>query len=158
MPRSVQPPNLAAFLDMLAWSEGTIKFGADDGYNVMVGGHLFNSYADHPRVLVKINDTLYSTAAGRYQELERNYDHYKSMLCLPDFGPVSQDRIAIQQISECRAMPLIANGNLAGAIQACAHIWASLPGAGYNQPENPYTGLAAAYLRAGGGLPEGMPA
>ena len=44
-------PNLKAFLDMIAVSEGTAGKG-NDGYNVIVAGNLFDSYDDHPRKLV----------------------------------------------------------------------------------------------------------
>ena len=59
--------NRSAFLDMLAWSEGTSTItDSDDGYNVLCGATpehplLFESYADHPRVL---NAELDSTARG----------------------------------------------------------------------------------------------
>ena len=36
--------NRKAFLDMIAHSEGTAGHG-DDGYNVMVGGKLFDDYS-----------------------------------------------------------------------------------------------------------------
>ena len=41
----------AAFLDMLAWSEGTITDveKRNHGYDVIVGGELFTDYSDHPR-------------------------------------------------------------------------------------------------------------
>lgn len=58
--------NVLAFLDMLAWSEGTSTIrGSDNGYNVVVGGGLFNGYADHPRLKVYLpRYKVYSTAAG----------------------------------------------------------------------------------------------
>ena len=48
-----------AFLDMLAWSEGTDsgrqKTG-NHGYDVIVGiGELFTDYSDHPRKLVTLS-------------------------------------------------------------------------------------------------------
>ena len=61
---------------MIAVSEGTAGKG-DDGYNVIVGGALFQGYNDHPRKLVWIRQGLASTAAGRYQLLKRYYDAYK---------------------------------------------------------------------------------
>ena len=53
--------NRKAFLDMIAFSEGTIKYGDQNGYNVIVGGILFDSYKDHPRRLMTINSKLKST-------------------------------------------------------------------------------------------------
>lgn len=141
--------NRKAFLDMIATSEGTINLG-DNGYNVVVGGTLFDSYTDHPRQLVRLNPKLSSTAAGRYQLLARYYDSYKKSLDLPDFSPDSQDQIALQQIKECRAIADIDLGHFDEAVRKCAHIWASLPGAGYGQHENSLSKLRAAYTAAGG--------
>lgn len=142
--------NLSAFLDTIAHSEGTPRYGQDDGYNAIVGGALFDSYADHPRVLVEVRPGLKSTAAGRYQLLARYFDPYKAQLSLPDFSPESQDKIAIQQIKECHALDLIEAGKFEDAVAKCAHIWASLPGANYGQHENRLSTMLAAYLDAGG--------
>ncbi|MBE0437784.1 MAG: hypothetical protein IBX56_18520, partial [Methylomicrobium sp.] len=38
-----------AFLDMIAYAEGTVRFGSENGYNVIVGGSTFDDYKDHPR-------------------------------------------------------------------------------------------------------------
>ena len=68
-----------AFLDMLAWSEGTIngrQKTRNHGYDVIVGGELFTDY-DHPRKLVTLNPKLKSTGAGRYQLLSRWWDAYR---------------------------------------------------------------------------------
>lgn len=141
--------NLNAFLDMLAHSEGTAGKG-DDGYNVIVGGGLFSDYSDHPRKVVELRPGLKSTAAGRYQLLARYFDPYKELLDLPDFSPESQDRIAIQQIKEARALEAVEAGDIDTAISRCAHLWASLPGAGYGQHENKPGALYAVYINAGG--------
>jgi len=142
-------PNLKAFLDMIAVSEGTAGKG-DDGYNVIVGGNLFESYADHPRKLVWLRPGLASTAAGRYQLLSRYYDAYKKQLNLPNFSPISQDLIAIQQIKERGALQDIEKGYISVAINKVKNIWASLPGAGYGQHENKLDKLITAYKDAGG--------
>lgn len=146
--------NLQAFLDMLAWSEGTSRIkGSDNGYNVVVGGSLFTSYADHPRKLISLpNLGIKSTAAGRYQLLSRYYDAYKKQLGLKDFSPASQDSIAIQQIKERRALPDIESGNIKAAITKCSNIWASLPGAGYGQHEHKIDDLVNKYISYGGAL------
>lgn len=145
-------PNLKAFLDMIAVSEGT-KGKGNDGYDVVVGGSLFSGYADHPRKLVDLPRLgIKSTAAGRYQLLARYYDAYKKQLNLPDFSPASQDAIAIQQIKERKALNDIESGNITGAIAKVKNIWASLPGAGYGQHENSVDKLLAAYQAAGGSI------
>ena len=145
--------NLKAFLDMIAWSEGTsIIPDSDDGYKVLVGSTvkhplLFESYADHPRIY---NEDLDSTAAGRYQILKRYFDVYKKTLHLPDFGPKSQDAIALQMIKECRAIELIKNGNVVAGIIRCASRWASLPGNSYQQHTHDITELVSAFKDCGG--------
>lgn len=127
---------ICTFLDMLAHSEGTDQY-PNDGYNTIVGGEQFDSYADHPRVYVYLpNLKIKSSAAGRYQLLARYFDAYRGLLNLDDFSPLSQDLIAIQQIRERKALSMINDGNIEGAIEACSNIWASLPGAGYKQHEN----------------------
>jgi muramidase (phage lysozyme) len=144
-------PNQKAFLDMLAFSEGTIKYGDQNGYNVIVGGSTFDDYSDHPRVLVDLPRLgIKSTAAGRYQLLSRYYDHYKNQLGLPDFSPESQDAIALQQIKERKALDDIEAGRFDEAVRKCKNIWASLPGAGYGQHEQKIQALRDAYADAGG--------
>jgi muramidase (phage lysozyme) len=138
-------PALKAFLDLIAWSEGT-NLGLDDGYGMIVSGidgpHSFTDYSDHPfapqfsraPVIVRKQPLLESTAAGRYQLLYRWWNPYKAMLRLPDFTPASQDAVAIQQIKEKAGLELIADLNIEGAIIACSNIWASLPGNSYGEP------------------------
>lgn len=149
--------NLHAFLDMIAYSEigEPLLAVSDNGYDVVVGSTadapiLISHYGDHPRKLIDLGRGLKSTAAGRYQLLARYYDSYKRSLNLPDFSPDSQDAIAIQQIKECRAIPDIEAGRFDEAIAKCAHIWASLPGAGYGQHEQKIAVLRKAYSDAGG--------
>ena len=143
--------NRRAFLDMIAWSEGTSTIAeSDNGYNVLVGGKLFFTYNDHPRQLVVINSKLKSTAAGRYQLLARYFDHYKKLLKLPDFSASSQDAIAIQQIKECKALNDIDEGNIEFAVKKCSNIWASFPGNNYGQHQQKISALLAIYTEAGG--------
>ena len=146
-------PNLKAFLDTVAYSEGTdngIQKTNDRGYDVLVGGGLFDSYADHPRKLIVLRQGLASTAAGRYQLLARYFDAYKKQLDLKDFSPESQDKIAIQQIKECKALDDVEAGYISVALDKCRHIWASLPGAGYGQHENNLQVLLGKYAQYGG--------
>lgn len=147
-------PNLKAFLDMIAWAEGTDngrQETKDDGYDVLVGGGLFTGYQYHPRKLIALPRLgIKSTAAGRYQLLSRYYDAYKRSLKLSDFSPASQDKIAIQQIRERRALEDIKAGRIESAISKVRNIWASLPGAGYGQHEQEIATLIERYKKAGG--------
>ena len=146
------PAQIKAFLDMLGWSEGTTRIsGSDNGYNVVVGGSLFNDYADHPQIMVDLPKLgIKSSAAGRYQLLGRYWKVYKVQLKLPDFGHESQDAVAIQQIKECKALGDIESGNIESAISKCSRIWASLPGAGYGQHEHKIGDLLNKFAESGG--------
>ena len=146
-----------AFLDMLAWSEGTDngrQKTRNHGYDVIVGGELFTDYSDHPRKLVTLNPKLKSTGAGRYQLLSRWWDAYRKQLGLKDFSPKSQDAVALQQIKERGALPMIDRGDIRQAIDRCSNIWASLPGAGYGQFEHKADSLIAKFKEAGGTVRE----
>lgn len=154
--------NLSAFLDMLAVSEGTSTSPAtkNHGYDVIVTGvdrvpEVFTDYSAHPfsrgRRPKQINAKgLFSTASGRYQFMLKDWAHYRDQLKLPDFGPASQDRWAVQLIRERGALPLIEAGRFDEAVARVRNLWASLPGAGYGQPEHSLAKLRAAYLAAGG--------
>ena len=83
-----------AFLDMLAWSEGTDngrQKTRNHGYDVIVGGELFTDYSDHPRKLVEGTQNS-NQQAGRYQLLSRWWDAYRKQLGLKDFSPKSRRR------------------------------------------------------------------
>lgn len=132
------------FLDLIAYSEGTSTspITKDRGYDVIVSGihgpSIFTDYSTHPLIgkspiVVKENPLSESTAAGRYQLLRHYYEIYKVQLKLPDFSPLSQDTIALQQIRERHAINMILANNVTGAIMACSNIWASFPGNDYAQ-------------------------
>lgn len=145
--------NVLAFLDMIAFTEGTDNNRQptkDDGYDVLVGGKLFTSYKDHPNVLVRLNANLSSTAAGRYQILHRFWVHYKRLLNLPDFSPISQDLYAVQQLKERKAIPLLQAGRFEDAVRACNNIWASLPGSPYGQHTYQMSEAKGVYVMHGG--------
>jgi muramidase (phage lysozyme) len=153
--------NRRAFLDMLSVSEGTSTspITQNNGYDVIVTGvtgpEIFTDYSQHPFVNRKpkqVKGSLYSTASGRYQHMRVHWEHYRDQLNLPDFGPESQDLWAIQLIRERGALPLIDAGKFDLAVSRVRNIWASLPGAGYGQPEHKIEKLRAAYVAAGGVL------
>lgn len=143
--------NIQAFLDMISYAEGTDRYGDERGYNVLVGGELFQSYEDHPNVLVDLpRYGIKSTAAGRYQILHRYWKHYKKQLDLPDFSPPCQDAYAVQQIKERRAYDDVKAGRIEGAIEKCSNIWASFPGANYGQREESMQALSERWREFGG--------
>ena len=145
-----------AFLDMLAWSEELITDVRKPEIMVMTSlqAELFTDYSDHPRKLVTLNPKLKSTGAGRYQLLSRWWDAYRKQLGLKDFSPKSQDAVALQQIKERGALPMIDRGDIRQAIDRCSNIWASLPGAGYGQFEHKADSLIAKFKEAGGTVRE----
>lgn len=159
-PEQAGGKNVCAFLDMIAFSEGTYRIGSQQGYDVIVTGidkqpETFSDFADHPfakgRPSKVINSKgLTSNASGRYQFMKKDWPHYRALLKLPDFGPLSQDRWAIQLIKERRALADIQAGRIAEAIGKCANIWASFPSAGYGQFEHKLETLLKAYRDAGG--------
>ena len=137
--------NERSFLDLIAWSEGTSTHSMtqNNGYDVIVTGisgpEVFTDYSDHPFAggrpakIIRRVPLLTSTASGRYQLLLRFWRSYQQMLNLKDFSPASQDAVALRQIKERGALPMIDSGDIQGAIAACSNIWASLPGNDYGQ-------------------------
>ena len=145
-----------AFLDMLAWSEeldnGRQKT-RNHGYDVIVGGELFTDYSDHPQTChakpkTQINRRRTLPASFRW------WDAHRKQLGLKDFSPKSQDAVALQQIKERGALPMIDRGDIRQAIDRCSNIWASLPGAGYGQFEHKADSLIAKSEEAGGTVRE----
>ena len=57
----------------------------------------------------------------------------------------SQDAVALQQIKERGALPMIDRGDIRQAIDRCSNIWASPPGAGYGQFEHKADSLIAKF-------------
>lgn len=158
-PDEVGGANVCAFLDMLAFSEGTSTIeDSDDGYNVIVGGKFFQGYDEHPRIAVRTRWGL-SDAAGRYQimaaipgKIRTDTWDWASRVCgVPDFSPESQDRVAVYLIKRRGALGDIQAGRFATAVQKCRQEWASLPGAGYGQREHVLETLLDVYVASGGG-------
>ena len=120
-----------AFLDMLV-VEG-IDNGQktrNHGYDVIVGGELFTDVRSpsnrHAKPKLKIN---------RRRTLPASF---LLVGCLPQAAwperllSEKSDAVALQQIKERGALPMIDRGDIRQAIDRC-NIWASLPGAGYGR-------------------------
>ena len=86
--------------------------------------------------------------------LSRWWDAHRKQLGLKDFSPKSRDAVALQQIKERGALPMIDRGDIRQAIDRCSNIWASLPGAGYGQFEHKADSLIAKFKEAGGTVRE----
>ena len=145
-----------AFLDMLAWSEGTDngrQKTRNHGYDVIVGGELFTDYSDHPRKTCHAKPKTQINRRRTLPLLSRWWDAYRKQLGLKDFSPKSQDAV-LQQIKERGALPMIDRGDIRQAIDRCSNIWASLPGAGYGQFEHKADSLIAKFKEAGGTVRE----
>lgn len=135
-------PTIKKFLDLIAFSEGTSTSPITriDGYDVIVSGpdgrEVFTDFSTHPfmnRAPKLVREGLHSTASGRYQILRDIFVAYSNRLDLPDFSPLSQDKIAIQLITERHAIQPILDGDIKTAIKLCSNIWASFPFNDYQQ-------------------------
>ena len=147
-----------AFLDMLAWSEGTDN-GTSENQKSWLWRHCRRraiywlpgspSQTCHAKTKTQIN---------RRRTLPASFpllvDAYRKQLGLKDFSPKSQDAVALQQIKERGALPMIDRGDIRQAIDRCSNIWASLPGAGYGQFEHKADSLIAKFKEAGGTVRE----
>lgn len=138
-------PYVQAFLMTIRAGEGTA--GAN-GYRTMFGGGLIDSFADHPRQVIcrnTANGRICSSAAGAYQFLRATWDRVAAKLGLPDFSPASQDAGALELIREKGALEDVKAGRFDVAVNKCRKVWASMPGAGYGQPEVEFAKYAEIY-------------
>ena len=139
---AMQNPNVQAFLAMIRYAEG-----AD--YQTLFGGSKFQSFADHPRTVITAGKYK-SSAAGAYQILARTWDDVRGRIGATDFSPYWQDQAAIFLIKRRGALPDVLAGRFEDAINKVRKEWASLPGAGYGQPERSLANLRNVYAANGG--------
>jgi len=156
----VKSPLIKAMLDVLAFTEGT-----GDNYGKVVNGEVISSplhpnlvgkrnvsvtdLSRHPEILVKVNASINSTAAGRYQFLKKTWDE----LNMPDFSPLSQDIAAVKLMKGRGMIDPLLNGKLRQAVFKGAPEWASLPteGGGSHfggQPARTIAEIEKEYARA----------
>jgi RHS repeat-associated protein len=142
--RLVLDCRVLALLDSLAYSEGTAR-DANNGYGTIVRGKVLSAndpalvgqvnatttdFTQHPNALVQLSPTLSSTAAGRYQFLNRTW----TGLHLPDFTPQSQDIGGVMLMLRRNMVAPLLSGNIQQAVTNGNREWASLPGSPYGQP------------------------
>ena len=131
----VNDPSIRAMLDTIGYSEGT---GSE--YGTVVHGTVIKApnpadigrqnvvvtdFSKHPDMLVQVNNSIKSTAAGRYQFL---YDTWTG-LGMPDFTPASQDEAAVKLLQRRKMVAPLLRGDFDTAVQHGSLEWASLPDA-----------------------------
>lgn len=151
---------IKAFFDVLGFTEGT-----GNNYGKVVNGTVISApynpelvgksnvsitdFSKHPNILVRLNATLKSTAAGRYQFLNSTWGE----LGMSDFSARSQDIAAIKLMKRRKMIEPILAGNLRQAVTNGAPEWASLPtaaGGSYygGQPAKSYNQILETYTEA----------
>lgn len=140
--------NVRAFLRAVRACEGT---AAESGYTTLFGYETFDSFADHPRRVVR-KGGYSSSAAGAYQIIKGTWDGLVRQYAFPDFSPESQDAAAVALILGRGALEDVRAGLLAEAVRKCAKEWASLPGSPYGQPRRTMAYVTRVYLAHGGSL------
>lgn len=147
----LKSPSVKAILDTIAYAESTLN---DQGYQTTFGFQYFDNLNDHPRRIICKEfkgDWLCSSAAGRYQILQKTWDRVARKIHAQNFSPHEQDRAAAQLLLENNALARIAKGFLSFGqfkqIMALLNpIWASLPGSPYGQPTRSAKELYMVYV------------
>lgn len=146
---ALQNPNVRAFLDVIADAEGV-----NHGYNTLFGNEVIQSLDDHPRTQRAFRETNgkrnSTSAAGRYQFLEKTWDDVAGKLGLQDFSPQSQDLAAVELLRRNGALESLQQGDFSKAVQQSGGTWASLPSSPYAQPTRSQDFIAQAVQRARG--------
>lgn len=148
---SALSPQARALLETIAGPESAGR------YDVIYGGSRASSLADHPRQYVPImsgpNKGKKSSAAGKYQFLERTWNDIAGRHGLTDFSPENQDRAAWILASETYAKKTgrdlqgdLAAGRTTDVPTALRSTWTSLPG-GIEQGITS-NGFTQAYMKA----------
>ncbi len=146
-------PNVQAFLKAIADAEGG---GYDFKYGAVKGRRndrwRFTDNSTHPGAGADGR----TTAAGMYQINQGTWkDHGEGRMGLTDFGPETQDLIAVSILRSLGVIDDIKAGDIEAGLSAASKPWAALPkGRGqtgrYNQPYVEYERFESAYKAAGG--------
>lgn len=131
-------PRFRAVLGVIRDAEGTSNYS--DPYRVAGGGSVTLSQFDTPDFSIwgfkdKSGKKNKSSATGAYQFLGKTWNGLQAKYGFSDFSPQTQDLAALALLKESGAFPYIQRGDYLGALHKARRIWASLPGAGYNQQE-----------------------
>jgi muramidase (phage lysozyme) len=137
--RSLFSANLKAFLDTIAYAEGT-----NNSYDYIFSYVKFYSFAGHPRRLI-CSGGYCSDAAGRYQIKSTTWDEVRRYLGLTDFSPESQDKAAVQLIKWRGGYDDVERIYDFYSFNDAAYTvrleWASMPHSPYGQPTHSASSL-----------------
>lgn len=155
----IKEPRVRAMLDTIAFAEGTGS-DPDNGYGRVANGTVVRApnhpellgqrnvttteFSKHPNILVKVNSTKWSTAAGRYQFLINTWNELK----LPDFGRESQDIGGVKLLNRRGSLVPLLNDDFETAVLNSNKEWASFPGSPYGQPKKTMDQLKTFYNEA----------
>ncbi len=133
-----------AFLEAIAFAEGTRDWGVNDGYNVLFSHRTVADCRLHPNRRICAGRYC-STASGRYQFLTRTW----ASLRMPTFKPENQDRGAAKLMARRRAAVPVGRAMNAtefrNVLDKVSYEWASLPPGRYGQPLKSRAALRAVY-------------
>ena len=131
MQETAQDSRVKAFLDMIAWAEGTDNEVTDSGtkngrigYDVLYGGT-----ADKPEYMANLYNHPGSVAAGRYQAVPGTWGEAERLLGLYDMTPESQKIFGAYALNTKRPglLTAILQDRFDDAIEIGSQEWASFP-------------------------------
>jgi muramidase (phage lysozyme) len=151
-PANKAADNARKFRDLISKSEGTAQYA--DPYRVGFGGVEISDLSKHPNVGAKFKQTdgktNVSTAAGRFQFINKTYQEMAKKTGKYDFSPESQDANFDQLMKQKGVDKLIANGDFKGAVDKLGGTFASLPSSKYPQPKHSWDKLSKMNDEVGG--------
>lgn len=146
--KSLKDKNVKAFLDVIAYAEGTYGKGE---YHARFAAPRMVHLKSHPTGDIRCQKIgakeWCSDASGRYMFLGKTWKTVQKRLGLSDFGPHNQDIAALYLIWERGAIPVIKAGKIAEAIRLTNGIWATFPGSKFGQPVQRLSDLERFYRK-----------
>jgi muramidase (phage lysozyme) len=128
---ALKAAHVNAFLDTIAWAEGT---AGPHAYRMQFTGTRFSSFQDHPREIKcgwSYGSRLCSDAAGKYQFLSTTWDRMAKKIGAEDFSPANQDRAAIALLDEYGVLEDIEAGSFAYSAIQVIPVWPSFQDVGH---------------------------